>query len=163
PDDDNPEHFDPRPKNFQYPFNQMAGNDIHGTPCAGLVEAPGVGTRAALGVAPGCKILPVKIFHADNLASDARVADAIRYAALHADVISCSWTGPVSDDIAMAVKDAGILNRKGKGTLVVCAAGNGGGRPVGFPASLPEAVAVGASTDQGQKTSYSNVGPELSV
>jgi subtilisin family serine protease len=163
PDDEDPEHFDPRPKNFQYPFYQMSGNDIHGTPCAGLVAAAGTGVQAALGVAPLCRILPVKVFHADNLASDARVADAIRYAALHADVISCSWAGPVSDDIAMAIKDAGTLNRKGKGTLVVCAAGNDRGRPVGFPASLPEAIAVGASTDQGLKAGYSNVGPELSV
>ena len=114
PDDNDPEHFNPRPKNFQYPYDQMVGNDIHGTPCAGLVAGAGVGARAAFGVAPKCRILPVKVFHADNLASDARVADAIRDAALHADVISCSWAGPVSDDIAMAIKDAGVLNRKGK-------------------------------------------------
>ena len=122
-----------------------------------------MGSRAALGVAPRCRILPVKVFHADSLASDARVADAIRYAALHADVLSCSWSGPVSDDIALAIKDAGVLNRKGKGTVVVCAAGNDYSKPVGFPASLPEAVAVGASTDQAQKADYSNVGPELWV
>jgi subtilisin family serine protease len=52
PDDDDPEHFNPAPKNFQYPYNEMPGNDIHGTPCAGLVAAFGAGAAAALGVAP---------------------------------------------------------------------------------------------------------------
>ncbi len=163
PDDDDPDHFNPRPKNFQYPYNQMAGNDIHGTACAGLIAAAGVGSNAAIGAAARCRILPVKIFHAESFATDTRVADAIRYAALHADVISCSWTGPVSDDIAMAIRDASVLNRKGRGSIVICAAGNDGGGAVRFPASLPEAVAVGASTDQGERAAYSSIGPELTV
>jgi subtilisin family serine protease len=161
--DTDPEHHDPRPKSFQYPFNVMQGNDIHGTPCAGVAAAAGKGKGAAVGAAPRCRILPIKIFHADNLASDAQVADAIRYAALHSDVISCSWTGPVSDDVTLAIQDARLLNRKGNGTLVVCAVGNAYGKPVGFPASVPEAVAVGASTDQGRRADYSNTGPELWV
>ena len=118
------DHYNPRPKIFHFPFNQMAGNDIHGTPCAGVAAAVGKGNKAALGVAPRCRILPVKIFHGDQFAVDSRVAQAIRYASLHADVISCSWTGPISDDIALAIQDAETLGRTGKGTVVVCAAGN---------------------------------------
>ena len=59
--------------------------------CAGLVAARGL-KGGSVGVAPGCRILPVKIFHADHLVPDERVADAIRYAARHADILSCSWT-----------------------------------------------------------------------
>jgi subtilisin family serine protease len=162
PDNDHPEHFNPRPKLFQFPFDEMTGNDIHGTPCAGVVVAVGRGV-GALGIAPKCRVLAVKVFHADNLASDARVADAIRYAALHADILSCSWSGPTSPDIELAIQDAGVLGRKGKGSAVVCAAGNDFGAPVGFPASFPDSIAVGASTDQGKLANYSNVGPELSV
>ena len=29
--DEHPDHFNPRPKRFRFPFDQMAGNDIHGT------------------------------------------------------------------------------------------------------------------------------------
>jgi subtilisin family serine protease len=162
PDNTNPEHFNPRPKLFQFPFDQMTGNDIHGTPCAGVIAAVGR-VAGALGIAPRCRILAVKIFHGDNLASDARVADAIRYAALHADILSCSWSGPTSPDIQLAVQDAGVLGRNRSGSAVICAAGNGSGAPVGFPARHPEAIAVGASTDQGRLASYSNVGPELWV
>src|SRR6476661_290074 len=139
----------------------MRGNDIHGTCCAGLVAARGV-NGGSVGVAPGCRILPVKIFHADDLASDERVANAIRYAAMNADILSCSWTGGTSQDVRLALEDAG-QGRGGRGSAVFCAAGNGFGDPVGFPARDPKAIAVGASTDRGVRAEYSNVGPELSV
>lgn len=150
---DSPEHFNPRPKRFTFPYHITAGNDIHGTPCAGLVAS----------VAPGCRILPVKIFHADDLAPAESVANAIRYAALHADILSCSWTSGINPDIEQALMDAGQLGRQGRGAAVFCAAGNGRGGPVGFPARDPNAVAVGALTDQGIRASYSNVGPELAI
>jgi subtilisin family serine protease len=154
------DHFNPRPKRFRVPFHVMAGNDIHGTPCAGV--AAGRGPRG-FGLAPGCRVLPVKIFHADDLAADAQVADAIRYAALHADVLSCSWAGPRSPDIEFALRDAVTLGRNGRGAIVVCAAGNDGRGRVGFPAADPNAIGVGASTDADELASYSNRGREVHV
>lgn len=159
--DDHPEHTNPRPKLFRYPFDQMPGNDIHGTPCAGVIAAAGV-KGGAVGIAPRCKILPIKIFHADDFAADERVADAIRYAAANADVLSCSWAGGSSPDIELALQDAGDA-RGGKGAAVFCAAGNEGRALVGFPARDPNAIAVGASTDGGNRASYSNIGPEIAV
>ena len=156
------EHFDPRPKVFQFPFDDMAGNDIHGTPCAGVVAAAGK-NGGALGIAPKCRVLAVKIFHGDALASDERVADAIRYAARHASILSCSWSGGYSSDIEFAIKDAQTLGRDGKGSAVFCAAGNENGAPVGFPARQDEAIAVGASTDQKKLAEYSNIGKQIWV
>ena len=158
--DNHPDTNNPRPKLFRFPFDEMRGNDIHGTPCAGVVAAPGRDS-GAVGIAPGCRILPIKIFHADDLARDDRVADAIRYAAQHADILSCSWSGGSSPDIELALEDAGAIGRGGRGAAVFCAAGNESGNPVGFPAADPNAIAVGASTDQARLASYSNVGPEL--
>jgi subtilisin family serine protease len=162
PPENHAEHFNPRPKIFQFPFDEMAGNDVHGTPCAGVIAAPGK-NGGALGIAPKCRILPVKIFHADAFASDARVANAIRYSARCASILSCSWSGGESPDIASAVEDAGPLGRGGKGSAVFCAAGNEFASPVGFPARHPEAIAVGASTDQGKIADYSNVGKQIWV
>lgn len=150
---DEPAHLDPRPKCF---------GDIHGTPCAGLIAAAGV-EGGSVGVAPGCRILPVKIFRSDDLACDEGVANAIRYAALHADVLSCSWSSGVSPDVRHALEDAGALGRQGRGSAVFCSAGNRHGAPVAFPACDPNAVAVGASTDLATAAEYSNRGPELSV
>lgn len=157
-----PGHFDPRPKRFGGPSGRLEGNDIHGTPCAGLIAAAGIG-GGSVGVAPSCRILPVKVFRGDELACDEGVANAIRYAALHADVLSCSWSGGVSPDVEQALEDAGALGRQGRGALMLCAAGNGHGAPVAFPASDPNTMAVGASTDQGIWAKSANRGPEISV
>lgn len=159
---DSPDHFDPRPKLFQFPFDQMTGNDIHGTPCAGVIAAAGK-DGGALGIAPKCKILPVKIFHADNLTSDANVANAIRYAAEHADILSCSWSSGVSDDVKFAIMDDAADGRDGKGCPVFFATGNSFGNPVAFPARAEGAIAVGATTDKAKIADYSNVGPEVWV
>jgi subtilisin family serine protease len=155
---DHPDHYNPRPKIFEHPYDGLDRNDIHGTPCAGLAAASGFGLP---GTAPSAQILAVKIFHASSLASDERVADAIRYAATRADVISCSWTGGQSPDVEQALIDAGTLGRGGRGSAVFCATGNGYGKPVGFPALAPSSMAVGASTDAGLIAPYSNVGPEV--
>jgi subtilisin family serine protease len=155
---DHPDHFNPKPKTFAYPYHSLAGNDIHGTPCAGLAAAAG---KVIPGVAPSARILAVKIFHASDLASDERVADAIRYAATRADIISCSWTGGASPDVERALEDAGTLGRGGLGSAVFCATGNGSGKPVGFPARAVSSIAVGASTDMGMLATYSNVGNEV--
>jgi subtilisin family serine protease len=160
--DDHPEHDNPRPKLFHFPFDQMTGNDIHGTPCAGVIAAAGK-KKGAVGIAPVCKILPIKIFHADDFASDERVADAIRYAAAHADILSCSWSGGATPDIEQALEDAGSIGRGGKGCAVFCASGNEFQNRVGFPARDQNAVAVGASTDQGTRADYSNFGPEIAM
>jgi len=158
--DDDPDHFNPRPKRFRTPFEVMAGNDIHGTCCAGV--AVGRGPKA-YGLAPNCRLLPVKVFHADDLASDSRVADAIRYSAQFADVISCSWGGAKSPDIEFALRDARAIGRKGRGAVVVCASGNDERKQVDYPASDANAMAIGASTDGDDLAWYSNSGPQLCV
>jgi subtilisin family serine protease len=155
-------HFDPRPKLFRAPFNDLAGNDIHGTPCAGLVASMAPDGRA-FGVAPGCRILPVKIFHADELASDEKVSSAIQYAAGIADILACSWVGPETPLIEKAIEDAASSGRGGKGCAVFCATGNDGQPGVGFPAIGGGSIAVGASTDEGNHALYSNFGPEVAL
>lgn len=158
--DDDADHFNPRPKRFRAPFEEMAGNDIHGTCCAGV--AVGRGPKA-YGLAPNCRLLPVKVFHADDLASDSRVADAIRYAAHFADVISCSWGGAKSPDIEFALRDARAIGRKGRGAVVVCATGNDERKQVDYPASDVNAMAIGASTDAEDLAWYSNTGAQVCV
>jgi subtilisin family serine protease len=156
------DHYNPRPKKFQFPFDEMTGNDIHGTPCAGIVAA---NSRDACGIAKGCRVMAVKIFHGDDLAPDERVADAIRYAASHADIISCSWIGGRSVDVELALQDAGRTGRNGRGCAVFCATGNEKeqGQRVGYPASDPNTIAVGASTDAGEPAWYSNPGPQVDI
>jgi subtilisin family serine protease len=155
------DHYDPRPKLFTPPFQLLDGNDNHGTPCAGVIAASGA-KDGILGIAPKARILPVKIFHADQLATESRVANAIRYASQCAGILSCSWTCPASPDIEFAIRDAGLA-REGKGAPVFCATGNNFASPVRFPANSPNTIGVGASTDNERLASYSNIGAEVSI
>lgn len=154
------DHYDPSPKRFRYPYDQMEGNDIHGTPCAGVIAANG--RNRVYGIAPRCRILPVKIFHGDDLAEDAQVANAIRYAGRCAQVLSCSWGGPVTPDLEYALKDIQSY-RRGRGTVVVAASGNDDKARIDYPASDPHVIAVGACTETGKRSDYSNYGKQLSV
>jgi subtilisin family serine protease len=161
-DPSDPGHFDPRPKVFAAPFDDPVHNDIHGTPCAGLVAALAPDGRA-LGVAAGCQLLPVKIFHANALASDEQVGNAIRYGAGIADVLSLSWSGPETPLIESPLEDAASSGRQGKGCAIFCATGNDDAASVAFPASSRAAIAVGSSTDQGLRAPFSNFGPEVAL
>jgi subtilisin family serine protease len=138
----------------------MEGNDIHGTPCAGVAAAV-ANRRGGVGLAYKSKILPVKVFGADSLASNDRVADAIRYAGQHAQVISCSWSGPMNPDLESAIDDVTRDGRNGRGCLVFCATGNDYKAAIGFPARHPDVFAIGASNDQGKRAKYSNYGPGI--
>lgn len=61
------DNSDPRPRKFTPPYHRLEGNDSHGTPCAGVTAAVGDNTAGVTGIAYNCKILPVKIFLADDL------------------------------------------------------------------------------------------------
>ncbi len=151
----------PRPRKFSPPYSELAGNDSHGTPCAGVAAAIGGNATGVTGIAYKCKILPVKIFLGDELVSFNVIADAIRYAGQRADVLSNSWGIPPSGDVESAIKDVVRTGRGGKGTPVFVATGNEYNSMIGFPASVPEAIAVGASTNLGKRAGYSNYGEGL--
>lgn len=152
---------DPRPRKFTPPYNITANNDIHGTPCAGVAAAVGDNSIGVAGIAYNCKILPVKIFLGNELVTLNVLADAIRYAGQKADVLSNSWTCPYSSDVEQAIRDVIQTGRGGKGTPVFVATGNSYTSIVSFPASVPEAIAVGASTNLGERAKYSNFGRRL--
>jgi Subtilase family len=150
--------YDPRPRYFHAPYNQMEGNDIHGTACAGVVAAV-ANNMGGVGLAYNCKILPVKIFGADGLASNDRVADGIRYAGQHAQIISCSWFSPdANPDLELAITDVTKAGRGGKGCLVFVATGNAGIKFLPPPADHKDALAVGACNYLGKRPQYSNYG-----
>lgn len=157
-DDANP--YDPRPKVFSAPFDDTDTNDIHGTPCAGVAAA--VGKRVA-GVAWSCRLLAVKMMAGVSLAPNDRIGDAIRYAAKHADVLSCSWEVARHPDIESAIRFAVERGRSGRGAVMFAATGNEYKARIGFPASDPRVIAVGACNDRGVRSKYSNFGSGIDL
>lgn len=154
---------DPRPQKFTPPYDRLQGNDSHGTPCAGVAAATGDGALGVVGIANRCRILPVKVFMGDDMVQSKTLARAIRYAGQKADVLSNSWGIPKSNDVTFAIKDVVKTGRNGKGCPVFVATGNDNLPFIGFPASVPEAIAIGASDNTGSRAYYSNYGEGIAL
>jgi len=105
--------------------NPIGGVDSHGTSVAGVAAALGNDGVGVAGACQRCRILPVKIFHGSSFAGDSVAAEAIRYAARHADVLNNSWGGATpSSAISSAIELSVTSGRGGKGTPALFAAGN---------------------------------------
>lgn len=167
------------PYDAVYDDNNQEPNswDGHGTACAGIVAAIVDNATGVAGVAPECKILPVRIAYsswpgANWTSNPTWIARGIRKAVDRgADVISNSWGGgPYSTTIRNAFKYARTNGRGGKGCVVISASGNDDVQGVIYPAKYSESLACGASNEWDQRKSKtsldgenwwgSNYGPE---
>ncbi len=136
--------------------------DNHGTPVAGIIAAKQNNNIGISGVAPNCKILPVRYGSGPN---DEYCAESIDWAWENgeADVINCSWSFSNPTDLTNhAIFRATSRGRNGKGSVVVFSAGNNGG-PVCYPSRVHYVLAVGAHNTSGIRLPASNYGGELDV
>jgi subtilisin family serine protease len=143
----------------------------HGTACAGLATALANNGRGVCGVAPGCRLLPVRT--PDEWGDEVGYADAIAWAADQgADVVSCSWGPPDgywTEDALPLAMDAALerattRGRGGRGAVVIWAAGNGN-EPVDLDGFARDArvIAVAATDDRDVKAGYSDFGDAISL
>jgi subtilisin family serine protease len=153
-----------------------AGNSAHGTACAGIIGATQNNNMGVTGIAPGCQIMPIKIW-ADNgsSATVANIANAIDFAWQNgAHVLSNSWGfGTSMHDlypvITDAIDDANTLGRNGSGSVVVFAAGNTADHQANsnghviFPANHEASFTVGSSDRNDEQANYSPTDTELDV
>jgi subtilisin family serine protease len=152
-DDNNPDH--------DFRSGSLEG---HGTATAGIAGAVGNNGIGVTGIAPRCRILPIKIFKGNDFASNYQVANAIRYAAKFADVLSNSWGGGVlSQTIDSAIFYAIEKGRSGRGCPVFFASGNDSTSEVSYPGSNLWTVAVGATDASDRRFMYSNYGFRLTL
>ncbi|MEU3355715.1 type VII secretion-associated serine protease mycosin [Streptomyces sp. NPDC037389] len=138
--------------------------DGHGTGMAVLIA--GNGGAGTFGLAPGVRILPLRVDNGKvpdlKVLPGAAMASAIRYAAdSNAKIINISMGGPYGDDEqAQAVKYA-----VSKGKLVFAAAGNTGnkGNLPEYPAAYPGVVGVAAVDQDIKATAESQHGPQVDL
>lgn len=136
------------------------GNNNHGNACAGVIAATMDNNEGIAGIAPNCKIMPLRW---DAASSDTAMADGIDFAVNNgANIISCSWgyTNPsyTSDVVYNAISTAIAQN-----VIVIFAAGNDG--YVAFPANanIANLITVGASDRYDMKAYYSAVSPQIDI
>jgi len=132
----------------------------HGTHVAGTIAESTNNGEGVAGLAFDARIMPIKVLDSFGGGSSADIADAIRFAADNgADVINMSLGGSMPDQVMQLACRYAVE----KGVLVVCAAGNTMGGPVGYPAAFPECMAVSAVTPDGSLAWYSSVGEQVAV
>ena len=123
----------------------------HGTICAGIIGASHNDTAIA-GIAPMCKIMPVKVTGPSSSAPVTWLADGITYAANNeADIICCSYACMYSNYVKEAINTALKYGRNGLGCVIVAPSGNKNyddnsyvNDHVLFPANMEGVVSVGA-------------------
>ncbi|MFD5464537.1 S8 family serine peptidase [Kitasatospora sp. NPDC127059] len=147
--------------------------DGHGTEMSSLIAGTGrsVGGTGAYGLAPGAKILPLKINNGSASAISPtdfldQIGQAVNYAVDQgAKVINISQG---LDEVRFAPDDVDKLKKiiaqaRAKGSLVVASVGNEAqsGNPVSYPGGLPNVVGVGALDHDAVATSESEQGPQV--
>jgi hypothetical protein len=120
----------------------------HGTMVAGMVHL----------VAPNAKILPVKAFKANGLASTSDILRAIYYSVNKgAKVLNMSFSRPTSSlEMKIALDYATV-----RGVIPVSSAGNEGTAQLRYPAAYDSVIGVAATTNLDVRSSYSNYGSRL--
>lgn len=140
-----------------------ADEDGHGTHMAGIIAAANAATDGVDGIAPGAKILPIKIKKGKDPASDQAQAQGIRMAVDGgARVINLSVGGPGA---ASPEEEQAIAYALERDVVVVASAGNTakGESAVISPANIPGVIAVTGTTRGGAFWSGSVRGPEAVV
>lgn len=142
---------------------------LHGTSCAGVATAAQNNGRGGTGVAPGCRLIPIRA-SSDQVGTQLNLARAFQYAADNdASIVSCSL-GPdgvpwiLQDVLRDAFDYATTYGRGGRGCVIFWAAGNGNESiSTDQVASYERIVAVGASNWRDRRSQYSDFGPQLDI
>lgn len=156
------------------PFNgcPVTASSWHGSHVAGIIAAQGNNNEGVSGVAPGAKILPVRVLgkcggYATDIAagiywaSGAKTFDMVPQNPNPAKIINMSLGGYGSCPFFYS---AAISLAKKAGSTVVVAAGNSNTDAANFaPANCPGVITVGAVGKTGNRSWYSNYGSKVAV
>ncbi len=155
-----------------FPVGDAEGNKDndyfgHGTGMASVIAGTGKHPSGdgGYGLAPGVKILPIRVPDSLEDASTPSWVEAIRYAAdSDAKVINISQgrPGKPEDDRERA---AAVKYALSKGKLIFAAAGNDGNsiNEINYPAATPGVVGIGAVGVDGKPINESQHGPQIDL
>jgi len=145
--------------------NDDSSDPGHGTACAGVAAATANNGLGAVGIAGGCRIMPLKIANSAGALYLSSAASALYFAADNgADVASMSFGASLTSNAGM---DAAIQYAFNAGVVMLAATGNENMGSISYPANNANVIAVGAASPCGdRKRSSSNpaqVNPGIST
>lgn len=141
----------------------------HGNACAGIIAATQDNNEGITGIAPLCKIMPIKLPFG-YLAPISYFADGINFAvANNADILSNSWGVKIIDSNAIPLFNSAINNAINNNKSILFAIGNNANRLNGnygsmwFPAraNIDDLISVGASDRDNFVADYSPNYPDI--
>ncbi|MFN3967057.1 MAG: S8 family peptidase, partial [Endomicrobiia bacterium] len=161
----------------------FANNDLdamddngHGTHVAGIIGAVGNNGIGIAGVCWSVKIMPLKVFKASGESNSMWISSAIIYAVNNSAKVINMSLGDISypPESSQTESDACRYAYDNK-VIIVAASGNGydtdgdgkidteGIEPVTYPAAYEYVIAVGATSKDDKRVSYSNYGSALDL
>jgi subtilisin family serine protease len=135
----------------------------HGTHVAGTIAAQANNAMGVAGVAPGIRIMPVKVMDNNGQGYWSDFLEGVDWARTHgASIINLSLGGTLTTTQAAAFQPTFDAAYKA-GVVVVAAAGNNNRNEPFYPASFAHVISVAATTNNDIKASFSNYGPAVDL
>jgi subtilisin family serine protease len=132
----------------------------HGTHVSGIIGGLLNNSIGVSGVAPGCRIMPIRVMDRFGFTFEEWVADGIIYAVDNgATVLNVSIGFPSASSI---LRDA-VVYAYESGAVICASTGNISTDPIGFPARYAETIAVGATNNQDLVATFTSTGPEMTL
>lgn len=130
----------------------------HGTHVAGIICASN-NEFGVVGVAPKCKVIPIKVLDDNGNGDLITVANGIKWAIeQNVDFITLSLGSPSPvQQVRKAIQAA-----EEKGIVTFCAAGNAGKtHEIFYPANYPETIGIGSIDQNLERSKFSCTGQDL--
>ncbi|MCP4176899.1 MAG: S8 family serine peptidase [bacterium] len=147
-------------------------NDNHGTACAGIIAAVADNEIGISGIAPNCRIMPVRIGYGNGdggwVTNSSWISEGINWAVENgADVLSNSWECPsgynsVTEAINNAVNNGRFNGTEALGCIVLFSSGNDNST-VNYPAYLDNVISVGSMSMCNQRKRSSKRSGEVNT
>jgi len=132
----------------------------HGTHVAGVISAAVNNREGVAGMSWYNKVMPIKVLDGSGTGTTYSVAEGLIWAVDHgAKVINMSLGNYASAEF---LHDA-IRYAYDHDVVLIAASGNDDTDRPGFPAAYPEVFAVAATSENGEKASFSNYGDYIDV
>jgi PKD repeat protein len=130
----------------------------HGTCCSGIAAAKANNGLGACGIAPGSKVMPLKVANSAGTMYFSAIQNALYYAADHgAHIISMSLGAAISSDPAT---DTAIQYAYNAGCAILAATGNENKSTISYPAINSYVIGVGAASPCGDRKRSSSLSSE---